>query len=152
MTYVLIIFVVVLALAPLWHFRPSPGQRKQASLREAAALAGLFVEFRDLPLPTAQLQRLPAADRQVLYYGCRVPASRRAVRPRQSWYRVGEDWRGAPARVEAPELVHALPASVLAIGVSESSCGVYWREDGDEETVRELAAKLLNWRAELGAA
>jgi hypothetical protein len=38
---------------------------------------------------------------------------------------------------------------VLAIGLSDASCGVYWREEGDAEMVREIAEKLQNWRAEL---
>lgn len=149
MTYALIIFVMVLALAPLWHFRPSPRQKKQASLRQEAALAGLFVEFRDLPLPPAQLERLAAADRQVLYYACRLPAARKSPRERRNWYRDGDEWRSLPGRVAAPDIVSQLPGSVLAVGLSDASCGVYWREDGDEETVHELAVKLLDWKAAL---
>ena len=45
----LILFVIALALAPLWHFLPSKGQRKAARMREHAAVQGLFVEFRELP-------------------------------------------------------------------------------------------------------
>jgi len=48
-TYLLIIFVIALALAPLSHFVPSKRQRKVVCLREYAAVHGLFVEFRTLP-------------------------------------------------------------------------------------------------------
>ena len=47
--YLLIVFVIALALAPLSHFVPSKRQRHIARLREYAAVHGLFVEFRSLP-------------------------------------------------------------------------------------------------------
>jgi hypothetical protein len=151
MVYVFIIFVVLLALAPLLHFLPSRRQREQASLREAAALAGLFVEFRDLPLPAAHLQRLAAAERQVLYYGRRLRPARGRPRANAAWWRVGDEWRRSPGTPEAPALTSELPAAVLALGVSEGSCGCYWREEGDCETVQQIAAFLLAWGRDLEA-
>ena len=149
MIYALIIFVVALAIAPLLHFAPSRRQRAQARLRETAAIAGLFVEFRDLPLPPAQLQRMPASERQVIYYGRRLRASRGAPRARTAWWRAGDEWRRERGVPEVPEWADELPATVLALGLSESSCGCYWREEGDEETVREIAARLAAWGSEL---
>ncbi len=49
MTYLLIIFVIAVALAPLSHFVPSKRQRQIARMREYAAVHGLFVEFRGVP-------------------------------------------------------------------------------------------------------
>ena len=69
MTYFLIALLVALAIAPLLHFLPSKRQRKQAQLRERAALSGLF----------------------------------------------------------------------------EGSCGVYWREEGDADTVDRIGAALKAW-------
>ena len=142
----IVVGVVFLALAPLWHFLPSKRQRHQASLRECAALAGLFVELRDLPLPRARLERLPAAERQVVYYGCRLRPSRSAPQRRHAWYREGGDWRDAPPREPLPALASELPPAVLAIDVGPNTCGLYWREEGDEADVREFASKLLAWR------
>jgi hypothetical protein len=147
--YAIIILIVVVALAPLWHFVPSKRQRHQAKLREAAALAGLFVEFRDLPLPPNRLERMPASERQVLYYGCRLPPARKEPRQRQSWVRKADGWESQPARAEAPAILAQMPQSVLALGVSQDSCGLFWREDGDENQVRELAARLQQWRESL---
>ena len=50
LTFLLIVFVIALALAPLGHFVPSKRQRAIARMREYAAVHGLFVEFRDLPV------------------------------------------------------------------------------------------------------
>jgi hypothetical protein len=41
-----------------------------------------------------------------------------------------------------------MPSAVLALGISEGSCGVYWQEDGEEETVQALAALLQRWAGE----
>ena len=61
--YLLIVFVIALALAPLSHFVPSKRQRHIARLREYAAVHGLFVEFRSLP-GTARER----ADGHTIYY------------------------------------------------------------------------------------
>ena len=143
---------MLLALAPLWHFMPSKRQKHQARLREAAAIAGLFVEFRDLPLSPERLARLAAADRQVLYYGRRLKPSRRDARAPQSWYREGGQWVSRSPRLPVPAIAAEVPASVLALGVGETSCGVYWREEGDDNTVRELASLLQQWQAQLEGA
>lgn len=140
---------MVLALAPLWHFMPSKRQRHQASLREVAALNGLFVEFRDLPLPRARLAMMPAAERQVLYYGCRLRPSRVAPTERRTWFRDDNSWVALKGRTPAPELVSKLPESVLALESGRASCGVYWREEGDEAGVLSLAETLSSWRDEL---
>lgn len=149
MGYSIIALIVLLALAPLWHFMPTKRQRHQAQLRESAALAGLFVEFRDLPLGPERLARLSATERQVLYYGLRLPASRKTTRKRLAWYREREDWSSRPGRLELPAIVAKLPDSILAVGVSEESCGVFWQEQGDESLVREIALLLMQWRDDL---
>lgn len=147
MQYAIILLGLLLALAPLWHFLPSKRQRHQARLREAAALSGLFVEFRDLPLPAEKLQRLPASERQVLYYGYRLPASRKASRKRQAWYREGGEWSSVPPRQTPPALTAELPSVVRAISLSEASLGLFWQEEGDENLVRDMANLLKQWAA-----
>lgn len=149
-TYVLIIVVVALAAAPLLHFLPTRTQRRQSALREAAALDGLFVEFRDLPGYAPRLERMSRHERQVVYYGARLPASCGDIRPRQSWWRVDETWRGAPQRLRAlPSALQDLPEKVLAASVDNSSCGVYWHEDGAEGDVEQIVRCVKAWRSDL---
>lgn len=38
---------------------------------------------------------------------------------------------------------------LLAAGVNAESCGFYWREDGGEVLLWQLARRLLDWRDEL---
>lgn len=145
----IVLLVVLLALAPLWHFAPTKRQRSQARLRECAALNGLFVELRDLPLPPARLERMPAAERQVVYYGCRLRASGAVPTRRTAWYRNGDDWACRDGRQDPPAFVREIPDSVLAVDLGPASCGLYWREDGTEEEVLVLARDLVAWRDQL---
>lgn len=151
MSYLIIAVVVLLALAPLSHFVPSRRQRREASLREAAAVAGLFVEFRDLPLSGGAREsgpsRRPRAN--AIYYGLRLRPSRGRERRRGSWLREGDDWRPAGDRQVPPEPLRELPGTVLAASVDEGSCGVYWREDGDLETVAGIHRALAAWADQL---
>lgn len=148
--YVFIAVVVALAVAPLLHFLPTSTQRRQVAFREKAALGGLFVEFRDLPGYGPRLARMGRNERQVVYYGARLPAARGDCHQRQSWWRVDDTWRGGPQRLAPlPSALRDLPSSVLAASVDSSSCGVYWRECGDPGDVSQLIHCVTVWRADL---
>ena len=149
MTYLLILLLVALAIAPLLHFMPSRRQREQARLRERAALSGLFVEFRDLPGKAEALQRLPASERQVIYYGRRLPPSRGKQRRTGSWVRIEEGWRAVGSRLPAPAALASLGPEILGASVDEGSCGVYWREQGDTDTVDRIVTALEAWKDEV---
>ena len=149
-TYIFIAVVVALAVAPLLHFLPTRSQRRQAALREAAALGGLFVEFRDLPGYAPRLERMSRNERQVVYYGARLPATRGEARRRQSWWRVDDVWRGAPERLQTlPPSLKDLPPEVLAASVDSNSCGVYWREVGEADAVERIIRCVTAWRSDL---
>jgi hypothetical protein len=145
MTYLLIALLIALAIAPLMHFMPSKRQREQAQLRERAALSGLFVEFRDLPGKPEALARMPAADRQVIYYGLRLSPSRGKERRNGSWIRAGGDWQAVGSRLPAPASLTGMAPEILGASIDEGSCGVYWREQGDTETVERIVAALKAW-------
>jgi hypothetical protein len=146
MIYLLIALVIGLALAPLLHFLPSKRQRALASLREAAAVGGLFVEFRDLPESGSPERRPPAAERQLIYYGLRLPPSRGKESRSGAWVWGAEDgWRAARGRAAVPPILLEMPAEILAASVDEGSCGVYWRESGDVDTVHTIRRLLGLW-------
>lgn len=149
MKYVLILFVIALALAPLSHFYPSKRQRLVARMREYAAVHGLFVEFRDLP---ARGEPVPGERRaQVIYYGKRLPPSRDAMRSRMAWLRSGEGWSAVGHRQSAPAGLAQLPAAIQALGMDEGSCGIYWEEQGEEADVEKIVAALNEWAGALSA-
>ncbi|RLA49407.1 MAG: hypothetical protein DRR04_00495 [Gammaproteobacteria bacterium] len=150
MTYLLIIFVIALALAPLSHFVPSKRQRKVARLREYAAVHGLFVEFRTLP--GAKNSRQPpraAPGGDIIYYGKRLPPRRGEPVTRVSWSACQEGWRSLDRRTPVPALLQQLPAGILVAGVSEASCGIYWQESGSQEDVEQIRQVLETWAEQL---
>jgi hypothetical protein len=147
--YLLILFVIALALAPLSHFFPSKRQRLMARMREYAAVHGLFVEFRDLP---ARAGPAPAGRKaQVIYYGKRLPPSRGKGRSPLSWLHSEDGWTGVGHRTPAPVGREQLPVSIEALGVDEGSCGIYWQEQGEETDVEKIVAALEEWAGALSA-
>lgn len=143
MKYLLILLVVGLALAPLSHFFPSKRQRLVARMREYAAVHGLFVEFRDLPVRGTgpQIER----KSQIIYYGIRLPPSRDRARSKLSWLPGDDGWAGLGHREPVPAAACGLPASVDALGMDEGSCGIYWQEQGEEADVEKIVAALREW-------
>ncbi|MFV0277234.1 MAG: hypothetical protein ACK5HY_08635 [Parahaliea sp.] len=150
MIYFIILLAVALALAPLSHFIPSRQQRQQARLREAAALGGLFVEFRNLPSSGGPGARVARADS--IYYGLRLRPPRGRATRQGVWLRDGQGWRSLGERRQPlPPALSSMPASVLAASVDESSCGIYWRESAELSTVDEIGKLLKIWAGELEA-
>ena len=148
MTYLLIFFIIMVALAPLSHFVPSKRQREQARLREYAAVNGLFVEFRSLPGAAANSARQPA-DPRIIYYGRRLPASRKQGASSLAWLREGEHWRPLNRAAGTPGILAAMPLEVLAASADEHSCGVYWSESGGVEVVEQIRQVLEDWAGQL---
>lgn len=147
MNYLLIAFALLVALAPLTHFIPSKRQRLQVTLRETAALNGLFVEFRGYPGPASSRQSQVA---DVIYYGLRLPPSRGKGRRRCVWQLRAGEWQAVGAKHEpVPVALLAAPVSMLAASVHEDSCGLYWQEAGDAATVEQMAAVLKDWAQQI---
>ncbi len=141
--YLLIIFVIALALAPLLHVVPSKYQRRVARLRELAALQGLFVEFRTVPdgtLTAAEsAQHSPA---KTIYYGLRIPTSGGMDRPRAAWVNSDMGWRSLPRGGAVPAALDDLPRAVFAASCDEGSWGIYWQEDGEEAEIGQIFGVL----------
>ena len=148
MKYLLILFILAVALAPLTHFLPSKRQRQQARMREQAALEGLFVEFRGLP-GTDKGDSARGGNVQAIYYGRRLPPARGKPRSRRAWLPREEGWRGLGHREPVPETLLELPAAVLAASVDEGSCGVYWRETGDPDDAGQIVRQVQAWATQL---
>jgi hypothetical protein len=149
-TYLLIIFIIALALAPLSHFVPSKRQRRVAHLREYAAVNGLFVEFRTLPDTASRAARSAASPGgDIIYYGKRLRPRRGSPVERGSWICGEEGWRGLDRRVPVPASLLQLPGGILAASVEEASCGIYWQESGSEACVEQIKQVLGVWSVEL---
>ncbi len=149
MKYLLIIFIVFLALAPLSHFVPSKRQRLIARLREYAAVNGLFVEFRQPPGRSASAASAGRGAGDI-YYGKRLPyASGSAAVTRGGWVFEEGAWRAVNWRDPVPDPLSRLPPQAYAATVDEGSCGVYWDEAGTEAEVDLICEVLVEWAREL---
>ena len=130
LTYLFIAFVIMVALAPLTHFMPSKRQRAVASMREYAAVHGLFVELRRPPTGPG----VPAPpDGEVIYYGKRLPLSLKQEPTPCQWVREEGQWRAVDRRTAVPEAVQSLPGEAFAASLDGGSCGAYWVESGGDE-------------------
>ena len=138
--YLLIIFVIALALAPLGHFLPSKRQRAIARMREYAAVHGLFVEFRQVPAASGA-----PVLRDIIYYGKRLPNMRNNPIESAAWVRSETGWRSTGPRLPIPAPVQELAPEILAASVDESSCGVYWTESTGEAGVEQIRQILERW-------
>lgn len=142
---IIILAVLAIAISPLLKFMPSKRQRKIAQMREYAAVQGLFVEFREIPGHAAVRRQAGVAPGSVIYYGKRLPASRREARPVVKWVRSEKDWHAVGKWQAIPPVLEALTTSVLAASIDESSCGVYWSEAGEMEDVEQICAAVEAW-------
>jgi hypothetical protein len=139
LTYLLIFFVIAMAVGPLIHFLPSKRQKKIARLRECAALQGLFVQFRDTP--AGVLSSPPG----VIYYGKNLPSSRERPVETGVWFPVEDGWRSLKRGRPVPGRLEDISVEIVAASVDESSCGVYWTESADEEAVEQIRQFLEHW-------
>jgi hypothetical protein len=145
LTWFIVIFVIAVALSPLLHFAPSKAQRRVAGMREQAALAGLFVEFREIPRGVRQQQ----SPGRTIYYGKRLRPPRKGKQRGGVWVAEEQGWRAANFRQEVPQQLASLPASVTVAGVDSGSCGVYWQEAGEGQDVAVISEVLDAWAASL---
>lgn len=150
MTYLLIAFVIAVALAPLSHFVPSKKQREIARMREYAAVHGMFVEFRRVP---GRDSSAPAgrerASQDTIYYGKRLPPAKARRETAMVWLLEADGWMGLERRHKVPAVLSSLEVPVLAASADESSCGVYWRESGGVEAVELIRQVLESWADQL---
>lgn len=153
MTYLLIFFVIVVALVPLTHFMPSKRQREVARMREYAAVHGLFVEFRSVPgRASGRIKSRDRAGHDTIYYGKRLPpAKQKKPEQTQAWLFEEQGWVALGRRLGVPESLMQLPAQVLAASVDEGSCGIYWRESGGVDAVEQIRQVLELWAGQLRA-
>lgn len=132
MTWVLIIFVVMVALSPLLSMRPSRRQRQLAALREQAALAGMVVQLQQLPeLPDSGLQP---------FYSRRRPREDNQPRPSVVYRRTAQGWLSAQGKI-APavaSLLADMPAGVSHVSSSMACVGAFWDENGSVEDLEQI--------------
>ena len=137
MSYLLIAIVIVAALSPLISAMPSRRQRLIADLRQAAAVTGLFVRFRQSPL-----ERDDAPPR--VFYGRRRTREDAKVSG-EIIYRCDEGcWTAVKGQWSQTLLdsLQALPHGVSLACEDLQGVGVFWDEEGQKEDVSSIDSVL----------
>jgi hypothetical protein len=143
MKFLLILFVLAVAISPLLSMAPGKRQRKIAKLRQYAQSKGLIVTLAVPPqLPLWLVANRDTNTRQSACYTRRyAPEEKRGrseffclLRHEQGWY--SED--GKPASAPKVVLLDDLPMDVGAVVVDRQGCSVYWDESGGVEGIDQL--------------
>ena len=145
MSWLIILLVVALALAPLLHFMPSKRQRRVASLRQHAALQGMFVEFRQLPEGSAERLGPDVSGGNTIYYGRRLAPPRRGESRSGTWLCLDGRWQALHRHLPVPGSLGDLADIACAASVDTGSCGIYWNEAGDEGDIDRIRDALMTW-------
>ncbi|MFT4518539.1 MAG: hypothetical protein ACI9JM_000920 [Halioglobus sp.] len=149
LTFFIILVIVTVAIVPLVQLAPSKRLRRIARLREYAAVHGLFVEFRETPGKEQLIRLAQFRPADVIYYGKRLRPPKGKPLDSNSWIAAPEGWRSLGKRVPVPASLLELPPEIFAASVDGSSCGVYWAESAEEETVEQIRTALEAWSEKL---
>lgn len=145
----IVLVLVMLAGSVLW-LKPSAAQQRQTNLRLLARQLGLDVRLCTLPQTRRARVREELPQQGVVYrllrFGekkaksfeyllCRVDAQ-------SAWESETEVELPPSVRARLDSVLAQLPEDALAFEITAQGCGVYWRERGDEDTVRLLKGLL----------
>jgi hypothetical protein len=140
-TYLLIAFVVMVALSPLISMMPTRRQRQIADLRQQAAILGLTVQLRERPDASGSGEILP-------FYGRHRQRSDRKCSGNVVYRRSGDNWSASTGSIPTPlpTLFAGLPEGVSHVCESLHDVGLFWDERGPEadvERIDEVLQQLL---------
>lgn len=133
MSYLLIVLIVMVALSPLIKAMPTRRQRRIADLRQAAAICGLFVQYRQSPLEPADAPPRVFYGRHRRREDCRVGGGVSYRRLDPGWMPVKGEWP-----LTRIELLNTLPAGVSLASEDLQEAGVFWDEQGQQQDVERI--------------
>lgn len=159
MNWVIIVLVLLSIVGSMMWMMPSPRQRQQAKLRQAAISSGFRVQLVKVKAPRA-IGEAEAEERSMLAY--RLPRHNfdKADRARHVPWQIfrlnshantglPEGWCWGKGEKQVDQflsaiivLIEELPASVFAIDSSAGDLSVYWQESGNEKTVEEIKTAM----------
>lgn len=154
MSYLIIIVVLALVLAPVFWIMPSPGQRRQAAMRQRAMALGLQVKVCDLPQSHRAKVRKEDPVQGVVY---RLPWQAK-VKNNDTFQnycvRVPDGIECNASRSDLSngqlkEFLQALPDFCIGLELSNTGVGLFWREFGELQRVDTIFQSLDQLREKL---
>lgn len=154
------IIVVLMVIGSVLWLKPSASQQRQTKLRLLARQLGLDVRLS--PLPQVRRARVRGEPQQqgvvyrLLRFGetktdaleyliCRVDAN-------SEWESESAAVLPASVRAELERVLAELPNDAVGFEITPVGCGVYWRERGNEDTLRQLKQLLESMQQVIAAA
>ncbi len=153
MLWLIALLVIGMVLAPVMWIMPTPTQRRQTRLRDAARAAGLQVQVG--PLPQTRRQRVRKEDTEFgVGYMLRLPRPKRARQAWIVWRQPGDDEAApelsAAAQAALDTVLEAMPADVVAVEYTAIGLIAHWRERGSEEDVQHIGQLLTQLANAMG--
>ena len=147
---VVIVLVLVMLVGSVLWLKPSAAQQRQTKLRLLARQLGLDVRLCTLPQTRRARVREELPQQGVVYrllrFGEKTPKPLTYLLCRAdaqtAWESETDMELPKPVRAQLDSVLLQLPGDAVAFEITAQGCGVYWRERGDEETVR-LLQRLL---------
>ncbi len=146
MGIIISLIVVLMAIGSVLWLKPSASQQRQTRLRLMARQLGLDVRLTPLPQVRRARVRGELPLQGVVYRSLRFGENK--TDPLEYLIcraNAGSEWE-SESDISLPPSVRAaldsalaqLPDDAVAFEITSAGCGVYWRERGDENTLRLL--------------
>lgn len=157
MAYVVAIVAILMVVGSVLWLKPSPAQRRQAQFRLLARQLGIDVRLTALPQCRRARVREERPEQGVVY---RLPIFDPAAAD-VPHYLLCRETAGAPwsAEIDAAlspalqglvdRVCAGLPGDAVALELGPAGPAVYWKERGDEDTLRRLYKSLEDLRSAL---
>ena len=136
MSYVLILAILAVVVAPLLAVMPNKTQRRQAFIRERAREMGLRVYFRSLPEVPARYRFSPSSD--LACYESSFPIHQQPSGRRLVYIWTEGGWHAVSGSETSPEWLWSLPEGVFLVMFSERSVCFFWDERGGVPALEQI--------------
>jgi hypothetical protein len=150
LSIIVAIIIVLVLVGSVLLLKPSAAQQRQTNLRLLARELGLDVRLCTLPQTRRVRVRKEPAEQGVVYRLLQFGEKNRQVIECQVCRADAQsEWENETG-AELPPAVQnqlnsvlmQLPADAVAFEITPQECGVYWKERGDENTVRSIRRLL----------
>ena len=151
MSYLIIAAVVLMVVAPIFWFMPSPEVRRQVKLRDKAMALGLQVQVCDLPQTYKAKVRQEYIEKGVVYRLPWLQAKRSVGSFHYQWVANDTQEQALPEWL-SPLLAatHAMmPADIIAVEYATPGVAIYWREKGEVDKVAQVHSCLQSLQQQI---
>ena len=135
-TYLIIILIIAVAIAPLASALPSKAQRREAQLRSYASSIGLTIKLEPIPDIPARFRFSPSPN--LVAYRLRDASGEDRVQDKLLLLRVEGQWIDISTESPVKLTVDDGPAGAEIASVKRGVATVFWNERGDDADVNRL--------------